>query len=97
MATPENHSTPPAADGPHYLSIGCLLAIAGFFAGGMIGVAMGWVVTKGTGCTPPEGFPICDIYRYWIPGMFIGALLLPGIVIWRLRRGAASPKHSRRS
>ncbi|MDQ3698213.1 MAG: hypothetical protein M3373_09335 [Gemmatimonadota bacterium] len=82
---------------PHYASIGCLLAIAGVFAGGMLGVAFGWVVTKLRGCVPPQGFPICDIYDYWLPGMFIGALSLPGIVLWRLRRGAAETRNSTRS
>jgi hypothetical protein len=81
---------------PRYGCIGALLAVAGFFGGGMIGVAIGWFVTKATGCTPPEGFPICDIYRYWVPGMLIGMLTLPGIVIWRLRRAAATA-HTERS
>jgi hypothetical protein len=83
--------------GPHYLSIGCLLAVAGFFAGGMIAVAIGLVVTMATGCTPTQGFPICDIYRYWVPGMIVGAVTLPAIAIWRLRRRDPGPHTSRRS
>ena len=82
---------------PHYASIGCLLAIAGFFGGGMIGVAIGWFVTKARGCVPPEGFPICDINTFWVPGMLGGMLLLPALVIWKLRRGAAKIEHTPRN
>jgi hypothetical protein len=81
---------------PHYGAIGCLLGVVGVFAGGMLGVAVGWIVTKARGCTPPEGFPICDIYRYWLPGMLFGALTLPAMAIWRLRRGGAGPESNRR-
>jgi hypothetical protein len=73
-----------------YMGVGCVTAAAGFFGGGMIGVFVGWIVGHLTGCRPPEGFPICNFHRYWVPGMFIGAILLPTVAISRLRQNAGS-------
>jgi hypothetical protein len=69
-----------------FAGVGCVTGAAGFFGGGMIGVFIGWIVGHLTGCRPAEGFPICNFHAYWIPGMFIGAVLLPTLAISRLRR-----------
>ena len=71
---------------PHYGTIGCLLAFAGLFAGGMIAVALGKLVGSLKRCTPAEGLPACDYEVYLLVGMFIGALTLPGLTLWRMRR-----------
>ncbi len=77
-----------------YVGVGCVTAVAGFFGGGMIGVFVGWIVGHVTGCRPPDGFPICDFHLYWIPGLFIGAALLPTVAISRLRRSDGGPSNS---
>jgi hypothetical protein len=74
-----------------YAGVGCVTAAAGFFGGGMIGVFVGWIVGHLTGCRPTDGFPICSFYSYWVPGMFIGAALLPTVAISRLRQSGGSP------
>ena len=60
--------------------------IPGFFGGGMMGVAVAKVVGQLRRCTPPEGFPACNFEPYLWTGTMGGALLLAGVVTWRLRR-----------
>ena len=74
-----------------YAGVGCVTAAAGFFGGGMIGVFVGWITGHLTGCRPTDGFPICNFHWYWVPGMFIGAILLPAFAISRLRGGRDQP------
>ena len=69
-----------------FAGVGCVTGAAGFFGGGMIGVFIGWIVGHVTGCRPAEGFPICNFHTYWLPGMVLGAVLLPTLAISRLRR-----------
>jgi hypothetical protein len=69
-----------------YAGVGCVTAAGGFFGGGMIGVFIGWIVGHLTGCRAAEGFPICNFHSYWVPGMLIGAILLPTVAISRLRQ-----------
>jgi hypothetical protein len=69
-----------------YAGVGCVTAAGGFFGGGMIGVFIGWVLGHLTGCRPAEGFPICNFHWYWVPGMVVGAILLPTVAISRLRQ-----------
>ena len=70
-----------------YIGVGCITTIAGFFGGGMIGVFVGWIVGHARRCTlPPDSFPICDFFPYWITGMIVGAVLVPTVAITRLRR-----------
>jgi hypothetical protein len=53
----------------------------------MIGVFVGWIVGHLRRCTPPPNtFPICDFFPYWIAGMIVGAVLVPTVAITRLRR-----------
>jgi hypothetical protein len=37
-------------------------------------------------CTPPEGFPICNLEWYLFRGALIGVILLPSVSLWLLRR-----------
>lgn len=70
---------------PRYGCIVTLLAVAGFFAGGMIAVAVAKVVGKLQGCTPDPGLPACDHTTYLLVGALIGVITLPAIAIWRAR------------
>jgi hypothetical protein len=82
-----------AEAGPSRYAIGCLLAIPGFFAGGMIGAAVAKIVGSARGCIPPQGFPACDIWSYVLPCGVIGALSLATAIVLRLRpdRGVEDP------
>lgn len=82
---------------PHYGTIGCVLAFAGLFAGGMIAVAVGKLVGKLRGCTPAEGLPACDFEVYLLVGMLLGAVTLPGLTLWRVRRKKYPTTNSGRS
>jgi hypothetical protein len=75
----------PAGGGSRRFLVGCLLMIPGFFGGGMIGAAVAKVVGQLRRCTPPEGFPACNLEPFLFTGGIAGALLLGGLVIWRLR------------
>jgi hypothetical protein len=62
---------------------------AGFFSGGMIGVLVGKVVGMARRCVPPEGLPACDWHWFMFVGGVVGAISLPSLTLWRLRRPAA--------
>lgn len=70
-----------------YVGVGCLTVPAGFFGGGMLGVAIGMIVGNLQKCVPPEGLPICNLERYLWPGALLGLVLLPSVSLWLLRRG----------
>jgi hypothetical protein len=75
-----------------YIGVGCVTTAAGFFGGGMIGVFVGWIVGHIRQCTPPpESFPICGFFPYWISGMLLGTIVLPSVALTRLRRGRRDP------
>jgi hypothetical protein len=70
-----------------YIGVGCVTTVAGFFGGGMIGVFVGWIVGHARRCVPPpDSFPICDFFPYWLTGMVLGAILVPAVAITRLRQ-----------
>ena len=69
-----------------YVGVGCLTVPAGFFGGGMLGVAIGMIVGNLRRCVPPEGLPICDMERYLWPGALLGVVLLPAVSLLLLRR-----------
>jgi hypothetical protein len=70
--------------------------IVGYFAGGMIGVAVAKLVGVVTHCTAAEGFPACNFEPYFQVGTAIGAILLPALVAWRMRQGAAAGRNPER-
>ncbi len=76
--------------------IGCWFAIVGFFAGGMIGVAVAKVVGQLRRCPPPEGFPACDWGTYLLVGGFAGGVLLPGAIVWRLWQSDVARRRAQR-
>ena len=80
---------PRESDAPRYLGVGCLMFVAGFFSGGMIGVLAGKVVGMARRCVPPEGLPACDWWWFALVGGVLGAISLPSMTLWRLRRSAS--------
>ena len=67
--------------------VGCVTLLAGFFSGGMVGVLVSRIVAGVTRAPKCEGLPTCDWYVYAFVGGIIGAVTLPALAFWRLRRG----------
>jgi len=63
------------------------MTVPGFFGGGMIGALVAKTVGGMRECVPPQGYPACDVWAYVVPAGVIGMVLLPSVVLWRLRRG----------
>jgi hypothetical protein len=78
-----------------YLGVGCLTAIIGLVAGGMIAVLVAKAVGAARGCHPEAttGAP-CDWAAYWTWGARIGLILVPTIVLWRMRRVRTASRNS---
>jgi hypothetical protein len=70
-----------------YLGVGCLTAVVGLVAGGMLAVLVAKIIGGLHGCKPDAdtGAP-CDWATYWTWGARIGLVLLPAIVLWRMRK-----------
>ncbi len=83
-----------AAGGPGRFLVGCVLMIPGFFGGGMIGAAVAAMIGRLRRCTPPEGLPACNLEPFLFVGGIVGAVLLGGVVIWRLRPRKAATWNS---
>jgi len=79
-----------------YVGVGCVTAVAGLAAGGMIAVLIAKVVGAVTGCRgdAETGAP-CDWSLYWTWGARIGLILLPTIVIWRMRKARSASRNSK--
>jgi hypothetical protein len=78
-----------------YLGVGCLTAVSGAVACGMIAVLIAKVVGWATKCAPDAetGAP-CGWATFWVRGAVIGLVLVPTVVIWRMRRARAL-RHSK--
>ena len=81
---------------PRYIGIGCFMAFAGFFSGGMIGVLIGKFVGMARRCVPEPGLPVCDWHLFFFAGGLLSAISLPMLVLWRLRRSAPPAEQSDR-
>lgn len=79
-----------------YLGVGCMTAIAGLVAGGMIAVLVAKIVGSLQGCKADAdtGAP-CDWATYWTWGARIGLILLPTVVIMRMRKARAASRNSK--
>jgi hypothetical protein len=79
-----------------YLGVGCMTAIAGLVAGGMIAVLIAKIVGSLQGCKADAetGAP-CDWATYWTWGARIGLILLPTVVIMRMRKARAASRNSK--
>jgi hypothetical protein len=71
--------------------------VVGFAGGGMIAVLIAKVVGAATKCAPDKdtGAP-CDWNSFWLYGAVIGAVLVPVVTIWLLRRGRQRARNSQR-
>ena len=72
-----------------------MTAIAGLVAGGMIAVLIAKIVGSIQGCKADAdtGAP-CDWTTYWTWGARIGLVLLPTVVILRMRKARAASRNS---
>ena len=70
-----------------YVGVGCMSAVAGLAGGGMIAVLVAKIVGGVTHCGADleTGAP-CDWSSYWTWGARIGLVLVPVIVLWRMRK-----------
>ena len=93
MAAAASHE--PAPSRWRYL-VAIWFAIVGYFSGGMVAVLIAKVVGFLNRCTPPEGFPACDFESYFRVGTLLGALSLPGLIIWRMWQSDARRRHAQR-
>lgn len=73
------------------------MAIPGFFGGGMIGALVAMGAGGARGCVPPDGFPACNLWAFVVPASVIGIVLLPSMILWRLRRVSGNTQNSARS
>jgi hypothetical protein len=78
-----------------YVGVGCMTAIVGFFGTGMIAILVAKLVGAATGCAveAETGAP-CNWFTYAIRGGLAGMILLPSLVIWRMRKARTAHKDS---
>jgi hypothetical protein len=90
MTTPtQDFEKPPVA---RQVTIGCFMAVIGFFSGGMVGVLVSKIVAFFTKAPKCDGIPTCDWYIYMFVGGALGALTLPWLVVSAMRQPAPPPK-----
>jgi hypothetical protein len=77
-----------------YVGVGCISAVAGVAGGGMIAVLVAKIVGGISRCRPDAetGAP-CDWSVYWTWGARIGLVLVPAIVLWRMRKVRVADRH----
>ncbi len=71
------------------IGVGCFTFFIGGVSGGMTGVLIGKLVSFFTRAPACEGVPLCNWYVFAGYGALIGAVTLPVLAIWRLRRADA--------
>ena len=78
-----------------YVGVGCVSAVAGLAGGGMIAVLVAKIVGGITRCQADAttGAP-CDWSTYWTWGARIGFVLVPTIVLWRMRKVRSASRNS---
>lgn len=67
--------------------VGCFALFVGVWSGAMVGVLVGKFIDGVRKAPACEGLPSCTWYVYAGVGAAIGAVTLPALVLWRLRRG----------
>ncbi len=80
-----------------YLGVGCITAFSGMMACAMIAVLIAKFVGYARGCTADAetGAP-CDWLTYALRGGLLGLVLVPTIVIRRMRKGRMAARNSER-
>jgi hypothetical protein len=78
-----------------YVGVGCLTGFIGLIGGGMIAVLIAKAVGAYHKCAPEAetGAP-CGWSSYWTWGARIGLILVPTIVLWRMRKVRAASRNS---
>jgi hypothetical protein len=80
-----------------YLGVGCMSAIAGAMAFGMIAVLIAKGVSSATSCVnAADPRAPCNWLTYWLRGAVIGLVFVPTYVIWRMRKVRSAPTNSDR-
>jgi hypothetical protein len=77
------------------VGVGCFSLFVGLWSGGMIGVLVGKFIEGARRAPTCEGLPVCNWYVYAGIGAAIGAVTLPVLVLWRLRRGRQRDPNAR--
>ena len=78
------------------IGVGCFTGVAGFFSGAMFAVLIAKIVGAATGCASGTNGQPCNWHIYAGVGGLIGAISLPTVVLWRLRRTEGPPPNSER-
>jgi hypothetical protein len=86
-----NESSPPVAPASEdrvarNIGVGCFTFFIGGVSAAMIGVGVGKAVGFFTRCKPVAGLPACDWWWFAGVGFVVGAISLPTLALWRLRR-----------
>lgn len=68
------------------IGVGCFTFFIGGASGAMSGVFLGKAVGFFSRCEPQPGLPACDWWVFAIWGAVVGAVSLPILALWRLRR-----------
>lgn len=81
-----NAVEPPVDRTARNIGVGCFTFFIGGASGAMTAVFVGKAIGYFQRCEPVQGLPACSwhIYAGW--GAVIGALSLPTLALWRLRR-----------
>ena len=67
--------------------VGCVTAFAGFWSGGMIGVMVGEIIGFFGKVPNCQALPVsCNWAVFAFGGAVVGAVTLPALALWRLRR-----------
>jgi hypothetical protein len=78
-----------------YLGVGCLTALSGMMAFGVIAVLLAKVVGWAGKCVADveTGAP-CNWLTYWLRGAVVGIIVVPTFVIWRMRKARSAHRNS---
>jgi hypothetical protein len=68
------------------IGVGCFTFFIGGVSGAMVGVGIGKLLGFFARCTPMAGLPACEWWVYAGYGGAFGAITLPILALWRLRR-----------
>jgi hypothetical protein len=71
------------------VGLGCFTTFVGTWSGAMVAVLIGKFIEGAKRAPSCEGLPLCNWYIYAMVGALAGAVSLPALVFWRLRRGKA--------
>ena len=78
-----------------YVGVGCMTAVVGFFGSAMLAVLVAKLIGFGTHCAADAetGAP-CNWFTYAVRGGILGMILLPSILIWRMRKARTAHTNS---